>query len=473
MHVNRYSDSANCARVFSRLLNSVVLCCKRLSSGCTASSVCSRRRCAARMAARVASAVSCNWPLRAEEKRRKASSRFRRVAQRMFSTLWVTSVSISSKNRFCIRRFLDLAVVLIDAGSTITEEDLSTIRALYEAGVPVSVLLSKSDLLTEDDRRQSLAYVSQQIRAQLGLELYVYPVSVQPTHAVLIEDWLKHEIFSLYAQHQQLMQESLRRKIGSLRGAVETAMRIRLEHAPTRSDSSVIDIAGIDAQLRGAVGYFAEARRICSDITHEIEDFAERGLAIASSHLIDKWLEGNGVSPTLVVHDALVESAMARASFVFGALEGLARELAETLQDTARDLGFKEVHNEGDLISTLNEMPRLDLGTWEINLEPSFLIKLSKQMAARRIEQRLHEQVGAAVSKAFYSFGKMLDDWVRRTLTALQLRFDTYADGYRAHLDRLTARGRISQAEEVSIRRDLDRLAQPQTSGVAKMTPPS
>ena len=41
----------------------------------------------------------------------------------------------------------DLGVVLIDAGSTLTEDDLSTIRALYEAGVPVSVLLSKSDLL--------------------------------------------------------------------------------------------------------------------------------------------------------------------------------------------------------------------------------------------------------------------------------------------------------------------------------------
>ena len=54
----------------------------------------------------------------------------------------------------------DLGVVLIDAGSTLTEDDLSTIRALYEAGVPVSVLLSKSDLLDANDRAQSLAYVS-------------------------------------------------------------------------------------------------------------------------------------------------------------------------------------------------------------------------------------------------------------------------------------------------------------------------
>ena len=38
-------------------------------------------------------------------------------------------------------------------------------------------------------------------------------------------------------------------------------------------------------------------------------------------------------------------------------------------------------------------------------------------------------------------------------LTELQLRFDTHADGYRAHLDRLTAHGRVSEAEEISIRR--------------------
>jgi GTP-binding protein EngB required for normal cell division len=367
----------------------------------------------------------------------------------------------------------DHGVVLIDAGSTLTADDLSTIRTLYEAGVSVSAVLSKSDLLSPEDQAQAVAYVSEQITAKLKVELSVHPVSVRPTHAVLLEDWLKREILPLYERHQQLTQVSLQRKIGALREAVETALRIRLERAGTRSDSNETDVAGIDARLRSAVGRFAEARKICSDITHEIEDFAERGLAIASSHLVDKWLEGNGVSPTTVVRDTLFEIATARVSLVFGALEDLARDLTETLQDTARDLGFKDVHNEDDLISTLKEIPRLDLGTLEINVEPSFLIKLSKQMAARRIEQRLHEQIGTAVSKAFSGFGRRLDAWVGRILTDLQLRFDIHADGYRAHLDRLTAGGQVSEAEEISIRRDLEQLTRSPTGNAAEMTPVS
>jgi GTPase Era involved in 16S rRNA processing len=54
----------------------------------------------------------------------------------------------------------DLGVVLIDAASTLTDDDLSTIRLLYEAGVPVSVVLSKSDLVTEEDRERALGYLS-------------------------------------------------------------------------------------------------------------------------------------------------------------------------------------------------------------------------------------------------------------------------------------------------------------------------
>ena len=46
----------------------------------------------------------------------------------------------------------DLGVVLIDAGTTLTAEDLQTIMALQQAAIPVNVLLSKADLLSVQDR---------------------------------------------------------------------------------------------------------------------------------------------------------------------------------------------------------------------------------------------------------------------------------------------------------------------------------
>jgi GTP-binding protein EngB required for normal cell division len=122
----------------------------------------------------------------------------------------------------------DLGVVLIDAGSTLTEDDLSTIRTLYEAGIPASILLSKSDLLAPEDRRQSQSYISDQIHRQLGLNLSIHPASVQSSHEFLLEDWFGEVILPLYDRHQELMRESLLRKSGSLREAVETALKTRL-----------------------------------------------------------------------------------------------------------------------------------------------------------------------------------------------------------------------------------------------------
>lgn len=362
----------------------------------------------------------------------------------------------------------DLGVVLIDAGSTLTDDDLSTIQALYAAGVPVSVLLSKSDLLTEPDRDRVLTYVSKQVEARLGIDLSPYPVSARRTHQTLLETWLERDILPLYERHQQLAQQSLQRKIGGLRESVETALRIRLESAARKPVSSKIDLAGIDARLRNAVGRFAEARRICFDIADEIEEFGQQGLAIAASHLITKWPQHDGVSATAVVRDVLIDIATARASLLSGALADLARELVETLQDTARDLGFTDVPDEEELTSVVKEMPRLDLGTWDVNIVPSIRLKLSARLEARRVEQYLRAQIGATVSKAFYNIGKMLEAWARRTLNRLQLRFDTQADKYRAHLIRLADGRAISEAEAISLRRDLIQLTESRPSGTAE-----
>jgi predicted GTPase len=45
----------------------------------------------------------------------------------------------------------DLALLLIDAGTTLSEEDLGTLRLLYGVGIPALGLLSKADLLASKD----------------------------------------------------------------------------------------------------------------------------------------------------------------------------------------------------------------------------------------------------------------------------------------------------------------------------------
>jgi hypothetical protein len=67
----------------------------------------------------------------------------------------------------------------------------------------------------------------------------------------------------------------------------------------------------------------------------------------------------------------------------------------------------------------------------------------------------LTRQIGAQVSEAFATFGSILDAWARRTLSELQLRFETPAESYRAHLERISDQGKISVDERSAIERDL------------------
>ena len=161
----------------------------------------------------------------------------------------------------------DLGVVLIDAGSTLTEDDLATIQTLYDAGIPASVLLSKADLLAPADRDRALEYVAGHIRSDLGLELPVHAVSIKAEYSGLLEKWLDTEILPLYDRHAELARQSLNRKIGALRLGVEAALKARLKRSgPGGHPAIAIDaskLRELETELRTAAGKIAEARTEC------------------------------------------------------------------------------------------------------------------------------------------------------------------------------------------------------------------
>lgn len=344
----------------------------------------------------------------------------------------------------------DLGVVLIDAGSTLTEDDLSTVRTLYDAGIPASVVLSKCDVLSAEDRLRSLDYVAEQIHSRLGLTLAVHAVSIQASHASLLDAWLEDEIAPLYDRHRELMEDSLRRKIGSLRENVEMALRTRL----SRATESSIDVDKVDGDLRRAMGRIAEIRELCFAVTREARNSSSRAIAEAAEKLNKAWANDESTAPGVIVHDALVQSAAESAAIVFRALKELAGELSQTLRSTAPALGFQEAHAEDELGSVIQEMPILDPGTLQVELHPGLLSKV-----IRNAERTLNKQIGPQVAEAFRSFGSVLEAWARRTLSELQARFESHADGYRAHLERLK-NGPESVADADAVLRDLAMLAE-------------
>ena len=111
----------------------------------------------------------------------------------------------------------DLALLLTDAGATLNEEDIGTLRLLYEAGIPALVLLSKSDLLTEADLDRAISYIEEHIKHELGITTKVHPVSALSNYSGLLDQFFDSELLPRFEKARALREASLARKIGAMR----------------------------------------------------------------------------------------------------------------------------------------------------------------------------------------------------------------------------------------------------------------
>jgi GTP-binding protein EngB required for normal cell division len=357
----------------------------------------------------------------------------------------------------------DLGVVLVDAGAALTQDDLGTIRALYESGVPASVLLSKADVLTPPDQARASEYIADHIRRELELSLSVHPVSVKPESSFLLDRWLQQEIVSLLDRHQQLAEESIRRKIGALRESVVAAVTIRLDRSrgEARPDASILQNA--EDALRSAAGCFEVAREECLKATDEVRQFGGAALKHAASRILERWRESQDQAGDWggILADALTKLPADKAALTFAALDALAKDLTQALRSAAAALDLPDPPGDDELRSLLKEMPRIDIGPLGSDFQPNLLRIPWRWMAKRQIENSLRNQYGPGVAEAFSSYGKMLEAWTRRMLADLQRHFEARADTYRAHLRGLAASGSAPTAkgaEKEALERDLDRL---------------
>jgi GTP-binding protein EngB required for normal cell division len=355
----------------------------------------------------------------------------------------------------------DLGVVLVNAGSTLAQEDIATIQSLYEAAIPACVLLSKADLLSEEDRKRSQEYMTSQINSQLGIDLTVWPVSTQGNNVRLLHEWFARQIQPLFERHQELARQSLRRKIAALRDSVEAALEIRMEFSGKSPRKSSKQAQEAQAQLRRAAGQFEEAKSFCLKLSDEVRELSKVALARAASDIAAIWFnrDGSGPGENIAVSNNLTGAAAEGANQIFERLKQLARDLSRALTSAAHALEAQNLPDEEELASLVREMPRLDPGPVEITIERDWLTILGKNITKGRVEKKLQRQVGQKASEVFQSYGRMLESWSRKTLAELHRHFDAHADGYRAQLERTGEGGKSGLEDSDTLRQDLAALA--------------
>jgi GTP-binding protein EngB required for normal cell division len=354
----------------------------------------------------------------------------------------------------------DLGVVLIDAGSTLTPDDLKTIQTLYDAGIPANLLLSKADLLTEDDRAQVIEYVKGHIRSELNLETQVHAVSVMPVGRDLLTQWFENDIAPLYSQRQELKLRSIRRKVGTLQQSVEAALRVRLRSNGHEPAIHTERLRNVEAGLRQASGKLQETHATARKITDEIGDLASRSLWNAAVDLIALWSTDSHESSTQqIVLDAVNRTVQEKADALHDLLYSLGGELDESLRSAADTLKLADAPTAEEFSALLREMPVFDVAQINPTVKrPAVALLLGRSFAERRIAKKLAKSIGPQVVRAVSGYRQLAYDWSEKTVGQIQRRFEAYASGYRAQVGRMVGSQKLSSEQEQAVRHSLDVL---------------
>jgi GTP-binding protein EngB required for normal cell division len=333
----------------------------------------------------------------------------------------------------------DLALLLIDAGTALNEEDIGTLRLLYEGGIPAIVLLSKADLLAEGDLHRVTAYIQEQLQAELGLGINVHPVSSLPNHAILLDHFFERELLPRFDQARNLRNASVARKIGALRSSMIAALETTIDQTKRRGKDIPHDVHDLEEQLRLVTGEIGEQRTVLSRAFFELAETPERVLNETADSAL-RWMQANSnarVTPLQLsewLHDAVWKSVQRPIEDV----RSVSQRAIFTLQTVAQEMGRIDVPAPEEVESLLRDMPRFELASLPEPINMSHWMFLGTGFVRSRIRKALWESMGPLVKQELHLYGDALSRWSNQFVSKIVLLVSSYADAYRVQLQRIS-----------------------------------
>ena len=350
----------------------------------------------------------------------------------------------------------DAGIVLVDAGSTLTPDDLRIISALIQASTPTTVLVSKADLLSPVDLEQQIGYVKRQLRSELDADLAVRAVSVVPSHARLLDEWFAEELAPLYERKQRLLQESLVRKTLMLAGAVRSALEM-LASTPESGGEDRVQLEQVDLGLRRSAGDLQTFQSDLRRTTDEIPTLKSFILAKAANTIAHLWHTEQEADASEVLRTTAMEVALEMAAEVRGKLLKVQATLQQGLLNAAALLKSTDAPRSEDF-QVLSEMPVFHMNR-QNQLAPRPLLGNFGQWLRVRAANRKLETQAASLSQALESFSRLLYSWGLDASSDLERRFDSFANRYRAQLERLLLDRRRTTIDYERVKSDVENLS--------------
>ena len=353
----------------------------------------------------------------------------------------------------------DLGVVLIDAGSTLTEEDVRTIRALQEAAIPAHILLSKADLLDRPDCEKTIGYIRQHIVSETGLDLPVHPVSVHASHRKLLDRWFEEEILPVMSHAQDLRAASLQRKIGALRESLVYSLQNQIRrsrHTPAGNAETARDV---EIRLRRATGLIVETSKSCREKAEAM-----------NRKVLETWIAtvsgttNNGPGGTdrkISVEDAAIRAAIlqtvqAGVNDIQDQVETLATSLQDELVKSASDLAIADVPGDNEFRSLVRDMPSFDPGKIHVTVPIyRFIALLGNRFGKKLLARKIRRQFANSSGPVFASYFRILKEWSSQVTYQMDRKFEDYAERYRAQAEQSPQGQELTADEMHAIEEDL------------------
>ncbi|MGC9157852.1 MAG: dynamin family protein [Terracidiphilus sp.] len=332
----------------------------------------------------------------------------------------------------------DLALLLVDAGTALNEEDIGTLRLLSEGGIPAIVLLSKSDLLAEGDLHQATSYIEEHLEAELGAKMRVHPVSSLSSHSILLDHFFERELLPRFEQARSLRARSIARKIGSLRDAVAAAVEALLAQSQRQAKGPSPETRHLEERLRLATGAVGEQHSVLSKSFFELGERPEAILdAVAARALA--WMRASA-QPRVTelqlaewLHDAVWKSAEQRIE----SARNVGRSAALTLEAVAREMGRTDMPTQHEVEELLRDMPRFELASLPDAIHLGRWTFLGNGVLRSRIRKSLRKSVGKQLEQELHRYGSALVQWSGQLVSKIELLMNSYADAYRVQLHRM------------------------------------
>ncbi|MFZ0305580.1 MAG: dynamin family protein [Terracidiphilus sp.] len=353
----------------------------------------------------------------------------------------------------------DLALLLIDAGVSLNEEDIGTLRLLYEGGIPSIVLLSKSDLLSEDDLCRVTEYIHSQLKLELGISTQIHPVSSLPENFPLLDQFFERELYPRFEQARSLREASVARKIGALRDSVIAALETSLHHEKRgREVANTLDVHEIEARLRRINGEIGEQRTALDQAFFELgerPDVIVTGLA----EMVTVRIAAAGkrqIAP-IEIAEWTHETVQRRVDDAIAKTRSCLMRSVEMLTEIAREMSRSDLPSIEDAELLLREVPRFEIEVIPIKIGAARWSWMGRSTVRALVKSSLREHLGPLLKEELHRYKRSLDLWTEQTSRKMVAFVNSFADAYRAQLNRvrdLSDRGEVSP----ELARDLARL---------------